>query len=131
MIHAITVRQTSCRRNTEKRIIPTWRRSNFPRASDKRHRDGLVSAINIDNLKSSDLIGRIIQDNARCKARDDPLVYHAQEKRRKFRKGITCHKCGKEGHIKPECTEPAKKDEATTAFAGAAIKDTTAPEYSF
>ena len=93
--------------------------------------DGLVSAINIDSLKSSDLIGRIIQDYARRKARDDPLVYHAQERRRKFRKGITCHKCGKEGHIKPECTEPAKKDEATTAFAGAAIEDTTAPEYSF
>lgn len=70
--------------------------------------DGLVSSINIDSsLRSSDLIGRIIQDDARHKARGpaDATVLYAGEKKRRYRKGIFCHRCGKEGHIRPECSE--------------------------
>lgn len=76
--------------------------------------DGLVSSITVnDSLRSADLIGRIIQDDARRKAREpaaSTVLYASRgEKKRKFRKGVHCHRCGKEGHIRPECTEPEKK----------------------
>lgn len=67
--------------------------------------DSFISSIGTTELKSSDLIGRILQEDARRQERSSEvaLVARPAQTRSKFRKGVICHHCGKEGHIKPEC----------------------------
>lgn len=92
--------------------------------------DGLVTSVVInDDLTSSDIISRITQDNARRKARGPDQAFNATARfgKKKFRKGVNCHKCGKEGHIRPECNEPDKPASATAVVATA----DTLEEYAF
>ncbi|KAI0825463.1 hypothetical protein BC629DRAFT_1586379 [Irpex lacteus] len=84
--------------------------------------DDLVTSVVInDDLTSSDIISRITQDNARRKARGPDQAFNATARfgKKKFRKGVNCHKCGKEGHIRPECNEPDKPASATAVVATA------------
>lgn len=75
--------------------------------------DPFVSSMGADaNLKSSDLIGRILQEDSRRKDRattDTSLVTTGPRMKSKFRAGVFCHACGKEGHIRPECRSSSNK----------------------
>ena len=63
--------------------------------------------------QSSEVIGRIIQEDERRKDRDSSstaLVAKGgkctpkkKPKKKEFKHGIFCHECGKEGHIRPDC----------------------------
>ena len=63
---------------------------------------------------SSEIIGRVLQENSHCYDRDTTLsmalfikgaacLAKTSKKKSKFRTGIFCHACGKEGHIKSDC----------------------------
>lgn len=75
--------------------------------------DAFVSSITgLDTLSSSNLSGRILQEDSRRKDRatSDTVLVATQRKKTKFRAGVFCHNCGKEGHIRPECRSDSKKD---------------------
>lgn len=67
--------------------------------------DSFISSIGTTELKSNELIGRIFQEDAHRQERSSEiaLVARPAQTRSKFRKGVICHHCRKEGHIKPEC----------------------------
>lgn len=76
--------------------------------------DPLISSITLDDkLSSANITGRILQEEGRRKDRatSDTALYAARPPKRRFRKGIFCHNCGREGHIRPECQDPLKPNE--------------------
>ena len=86
--------------------------------------DSFISSIGTIIPSSSDIIGRLLAEHARRKDRvgaDTALVATGgkrptkAKKQKKFRRGVFCHGCNKEGHIKPECDDPAVKREVEAA----------------
>ena len=69
--------------------------------------DQFISAVGTNVPDSADLIGRIVQESSRRRERntETALVAKSGKKKPKFRKGVFCHGCGKEGHIRPECKD--------------------------
>lgn len=78
--------------------------------------DSFISSIGTVVPASSELVGRILQEDARRKDRSPETALVANFKKLKFRKGVFCHNCGREGHIKPECrSKPAQNAGASQA----------------
>ena len=64
-----------------------------------------IASVGTPPPKPADLVGRILQEDARRREQgtDTALVARPSNLRKsKFRKGVYCHNCGREGHIKPE-----------------------------
>jgi hypothetical protein len=93
--------------------------------------DPLIVSIPLDrNLTSSSVISRILQEERRRKERsdEDTTLYASTQRTKrttksKFRSGVFCHGCGKEGHIRPECRKEAKKNEEKDKDKGKDQKD--------
>lgn len=103
--------------------------------------DPFISSVGAVTV-SSDLIGRILQEDTRRRERpssDTSLVttsraVNQRGRRSKFRKGVYCHNCGREGHIRPECRSP--KDNANAGQSRAHVVEEEPPavpdeEYCF
>lgn len=76
-----------------------------------------ISSIGTPPPKPVDLVGRILQEDARRREQgtDTALVARPSNFRKlKFRKGVYCHNCGREGHIKPECRSKPSHDNDTS-----------------
>ncbi|EKM57314.1 uncharacterized protein PHACADRAFT_194873 [Phanerochaete carnosa HHB-10118-sp] len=70
--------------------------------------DPFVSALDTSDLEMNKLIGRILAEDNRRKARaTTETTLFAKKgkemKKGKFRKGVTCYNCNKEGHLASEC----------------------------
>ena len=105
--------------------------------------DSFISSINItstDNLKSADIISRIQSEAARRKDRSGSSTafpaHHSHGKfkgkpsgKSKFRHGVFCHDCGKEGHIRPECKSSDKN--TNTNKVHVAEEEDSEVEYEF
>lgn len=76
--------------------------------------DPFISSMGSTIPSSSEIIGRILAEDARRKDRQEPTTAliaksgRQPSRKPKFRTGVFCHGCGKEGHIKPECDEDPK-----------------------
>lgn len=92
---------------------------------------------------STDLIGRVIQEDGRRKDRSSTttsLYVQGGNKKKsypnksKFKKGVFCHHCGKEGHLKPDCRSlkreesSAHKSSQKTSNAAHVVEDGAAVE---
>ena len=98
--------------------------------------DSFIGSIDLTNLKSLEISGKILAEAARRKSRtlgSTALVATSkssnQSKSRpqssgsksssnnraksKFRAGVFCHYCKKEGHIRPECRSLARSQSST------------------
>ena len=74
--------------------------------------------------KSSEVIGHIMQEDARRADRNSTSTtllvkgnssnQKKPKKKSKFRKGVFCHACGKEGHIRPECRSSGNQKSGST-----------------
>lgn len=77
--------------------------------------DPFVSSVTSpDQLTLSGITGRMIEEETRRKEREGTeatLVSYNKPKKsvNKFRAGVFCHNCGKEGHIRPECRSKGKE----------------------
>ncbi len=82
--------------------------------------DSFISSIDPTDLDPVKLIGRILQEDQRRRSRPQaggstalvafkaPTISGKRpaKPKSKFRPGVTCHNCGRVGHIKPECRSP-------------------------
>jgi hypothetical protein len=96
--------------------IPDYELASAILTSLPRTWDPLVVSIPLDDTCTSpSVISRILQEERRRKERtNDETTLYANTKhstKSKFRSGVFCHGCGKEGHIKPECRKEARKNE--------------------
>lgn len=68
--------------------------------------DAFISSIGLTIPPLTDIIGCILLEDQHHKDRDrDTATALVAAQKGKFRKGVTCFKCSKEGHIWPECKE--------------------------
>ena len=85
--------------------------------------DSFVATIDVNSTKSIDLTGRILQEDARRRSRSGTQAFPTfqgnypgggppgppgQPARRFDRSTVICHRCGKKGHIAPECRSKPK-----------------------
>lgn len=77
--------------------------------------DPFISSITgLSVLSSADVTGRVLQEDNRRKDRsssETSLVATSKSRtqKTKFRAGVVCHNCGKEGHIRPDCRAPKSR----------------------
>lgn len=75
--------------------------------------DSFVSSLDTNDLKPAQLIGRILAETSRRKDRsgtETTLFAKKGKGKGKFRAGVKCYNCEKEGHLASECRAPKRDD---------------------
>jgi hypothetical protein len=73
--------------------------------------DSFISSLNTNDLTTNNLVGQVLAEANRHTARsttETTLLAKKGKGKGKFRKGVNCYNCGKEGHLSSECRAPKK-----------------------
>lgn len=74
--------------------------------------DNFISVLDTADLKTTSLVGRILAEHNRRQSRlgadCETTLFAKKPGRSKFRPGVNCYNCEKEGHIAAECRAPKR-----------------------